>query len=52
MVQFCRERNILLIADEVYHRHDYSRPAAPSFVEVAQADDPVVIVNGFPRPGR
>lgn len=49
MVQFCRKRNIMLIADEVYHRHDCSRPAAPSFVEVAQADDPVVIVNGFSK---
>ncbi|MFT7221146.1 MAG: aspartate aminotransferase [Candidatus Azotimanducaceae bacterium] len=49
MVQFCRERNIMLIADEVYHRHDYQRPSAPSFVEVAQADDPVVIVNGLSK---
>lgn len=49
ILEFCRARNILLIADEVYHRHDYNAKVAPSFVELASDDDPVVIVNGFSK---
>lgn len=49
LLAYCREHNVQLIADEVYHRHDFSRLAAPSFVEIAEDDDPVVIVNGFSK---
>ena len=49
ILEFCRQRNILLIADEVYHRHDYHASVAPSFVELAKDDDPVVVVNGFSK---
>ena len=53
LVAFCRERGVLLIADEVYHRtvfHDPAGPArAPSFLEVAGEDDPVVVINGFSK---
>jgi aspartate aminotransferase len=45
----CRERNILLIADEVYHRHMFGANVAPSFLEIAEDDDPVVVVNGFSK---
>jgi aspartate/methionine/tyrosine aminotransferase len=53
LVTFCREQGVLLIADEVYHRtvfdqHD-SRARAPSFLEVAEEDDPVVVINGFSK---
>ncbi len=49
LLAYCRENEILLIADEVYHRHYYSGKAAPSFVEIADDEDPVVVVNGFSK---
>lgn len=49
LLQHCRDNNVLLIADEVYHRHCYAGQAAPSFVEIAEDDDPVVVVNGFSK---
>ena len=49
LLDFCREREILLIADEVYHRHVYEGDVAPSFLEIADEEDPVVVVNGFSK---
>ena len=49
LVALCRERNILLIADEVYHRTVFEGRAAPSFLEVITPDDPVIVVNGFSK---
>ena len=49
LLAFCRERDILLIADEVYHRTCYDADHAPSFLEVARGDDPLVVVNGFSK---
>jgi aspartate/methionine/tyrosine aminotransferase len=49
LLEFCRERDILLIADEVYHRNVYDGDVAPSFLSVARDDDPVVVVSGFSK---
>ena len=49
LLEFCRERNILLIADEVYHRTVFDAPVAPSFLTIAKDDDPVVVVSGFSK---
>ncbi|MEM7219005.1 MAG: pyridoxal phosphate-dependent aminotransferase [Pseudomonadota bacterium] len=49
LVQVCRERGILLIADEVYHRTVFDGRVAPSFMTVAQPDDPVIVINGFSK---
>lgn len=49
LVEVCRERNILLIADEVYHRTVYDMRAAPSFLAVARPDDPVIVISGFSK---
>ncbi len=49
LLAFCRERNILLIADEVYHRTVFDTDHAPSFLEIAHGDDPLVVVNGFSK---
>ena len=49
LLNFCREREILLIADEVYHRTVFDAVKAPSFLEIAQDDDPVVVVNSFSK---
>ena len=49
LLALCRERNILLIADEVYHRTVYDGEVAPSFMTLARDDDPVIIVSGFSK---
>lgn len=49
LLELCRERDILLIADEVYHRNVFDGDVAPSFLTIAGDDDPVVVVNGFSK---
>ena len=49
LLAFCRERNIALLSDEVYHRIVYDRPVAFSFHEIARPEDPVFIVNSFSK---
>ena len=49
LLDFCRSRNIVLLADEVYHRTVYDRNFAPSFLEFAGDDDPLIVVNGFSK---
>ncbi|MEM7251257.1 MAG: pyridoxal phosphate-dependent aminotransferase [Pseudomonadota bacterium] len=49
LLEFCRERDILIIADEVYHRHVYDADAAPSFLSVASDEDPVISISGFSK---
>jgi aspartate aminotransferase len=50
LLDFCRERRIWLVADEVYARLVYDRPVAPSFLEHAGPDDPLVVVQSFSKP--
>ncbi|MCZ6869669.1 MAG: pyridoxal phosphate-dependent aminotransferase [Gammaproteobacteria bacterium] len=49
LLEFCRARNILLIADEVYGRLVYDRDIAPSFLSISRDDDPLIVVNGFSK---
>jgi len=49
LLDLCRERGILLIADEVYHRNVFDGDVAPSFMSIADEEDPVVVVNGFSK---
>ena len=49
LLALCRENNILLIADEVYHRTVFEGQCAPSFLSHADPSDPVVVVNGFSK---
>ncbi len=49
LLEFCRQRRILLISDEVYHRTVYDADRAPSFLEVAEDCDPLIVVNGFSK---
>lgn len=44
-----RARGVWLIADEVYSRIVYDRPAAPSFLELAAAEDRLIVVNSFSK---
>ena len=49
LLAFCRERRIWLLADEVYHRFVYDRPVAPSFLQLAEPDDPLIVLNSFSK---
>ncbi|MSO77397.1 MAG: aminotransferase class I/II-fold pyridoxal phosphate-dependent enzyme [Alphaproteobacteria bacterium] len=49
ILDFCRRRGIWLVADEVYARLVYDRPVAPSFLQVAEPDDPLLVVNSFSK---
>lgn len=49
ILDFCRQRGIWLIADEVYDRFVYDRPVAPSFLTIADPDDDLIVVNSFSK---
>ncbi|MCY3781430.1 MAG: pyridoxal phosphate-dependent aminotransferase [Chloroflexi bacterium] len=49
IIDFCRERDIWLIADEVYNRVVYDRDCAPSFADKVTDDDKYLIVNSFSK---
>ncbi len=49
VLDFCRARGIWLLSDEVYARVVYDRPVAPSFLEIAEPDDRLVVVNSFSK---
>ena len=49
VLDFCRDRGLWLIADEVYARIVYDRPVAPSFLDHASDDDLVLVVNSFSK---
>jgi aspartate aminotransferase len=50
LLDFARRRGLWLIADEVYHRlvYDGAR-AAPSFLDIAEPEDRVVVINSFSK---
>ena len=48
---FARERGIAIISDEVYGTIVYDgRAHAPSFLEIAEPDDAVFVINSFSKP--
>jgi len=49
ILDFARERGIWVMADEVYARLVYDRPVAPSFLDVAEPEDPLIVVNSFSK---
>ena len=49
VLEFCRERGIWIISDEVYHRIVYDRPVAPSFLEIAEPEDALFVVHSFSK---
>jgi len=49
LLAFARERNIAILADEVYHRLVYDRPVAPSILEIARPEDRVYSLNSFSK---
>ena len=49
LLAFAREKGIAIISDEVYHRTVYDRNAAFSFLQIAEPNDPVFVVNSFSK---
>jgi aspartate/methionine/tyrosine aminotransferase len=49
ILDFARQKGIWVIADEVYHRIVYDRETAPSFLDLAEPEDPVMAVNSFSK---
>ena len=49
VLAFARRRGLWLVADEVYGRIVYGNRAAPSFLEQAEPDDRVIVVNSFSK---
>ncbi len=50
LLEFARKRGIWIMADEVYARLIYTRPVAPSFLELAEPEDPLIVLNSFSKP--
>jgi aspartate aminotransferase len=49
LLEFCRRRRVWLLSDEVYSRIVYEGRAAPSFLDIVEPDDPVLVVNSFSK---
>jgi aspartate/methionine/tyrosine aminotransferase len=54
LLDFCRARGLWILADEVYHRFVYDRPAAerpraPSFLDLATPEDALMVVQSFSK---
>ena len=49
VLAFARERGLWIIADEVYNRMVYDGRAAPSFLDHAEPDDRLIVVNSFSK---
>ena len=49
ILDFCRQREIWLIADEVYNRIVYDRVCAASFADKVTNEDQYIIVNSFSK---
>jgi aspartate aminotransferase len=49
VLAFARRRGIWIVSDEVYARLVHDRRHAPSFLEQAEPDDRVIVVNSFSK---
>ena len=49
LLGLARQRGLWLIADEVYTRIVYGNRAAPSFLDHAEPDDRLIVVNSFSK---
>lgn len=49
LLALAREHGFVIIADEVYHRTVYDGEVAPSFLQIAADNDPLIVVNGFSK---
>ncbi|TIV71392.1 MAG: pyridoxal phosphate-dependent aminotransferase [Mesorhizobium sp.] len=49
ILDLARARNLWIIADEIYSLFHYGRGRAPSFLDVATAEDQILFVNSFSK---
>jgi aspartate/methionine/tyrosine aminotransferase len=49
ILALARERNLWIIADEIYARFHFAGGLAPSFQEIRQPEDPILFVNTFSK---
>ena len=49
LLAFCRRRRIWLVVDAVYERLTYGTARAPSPLDVAEPEDPVISLNSFSK---
>ncbi len=49
LLSFARRRGLWLVADEVYGRIVYGNRPAPSFLEQAESEDRLIVVNSFSK---
>lgn len=49
ILDFARDRGLWIVSDEVYVRLVYDVPVAPSFLEFADPDDRLIVVNSFSK---
>jgi aspartate aminotransferase len=49
LLALAREREVLIISDEVYQRLVFDAEAAPSFLSIASDEDPVIVFSGFSK---
>lgn len=49
ILDLARERGLWIIADEIYSHFHYGRGRAPSFLDVATAEDRILFVNSFSK---
>jgi aspartate aminotransferase len=49
LLAFARRRRIWIVADEVYERLVYDSACAPSALDAARPDDPVIVINSFSK---
>ena len=49
ILDFARERGIWIVSDEVYNRLTFDTLRAPSFLDIAEPNDQLLIVNSFSK---
>ncbi len=49
LLDFCRDRGLWLLADEVYERLYFDGKVAPSILRLCSRDDPVIVVQSFSK---
>ena len=49
IMEFARARDLWVVADEVYSRLVYDAPRAPSFLDVADGNDRLFVINSFSK---
>jgi len=49
ILELCRKNKVWIIADEVYERVVYDRKVAPSFLDITDKNDLLIVINSFSK---